>query len=172
MPSCDLHPAPAALDWGLLDHDGLLTPVLMSHFGPITAHRVQTDVLSATALRRVSQLHQAATGTVILDAEMVLNTGDMPQSLLTDLQETVIPFGQLLIQSGLTARSVDREITVQNGPNGAERRLGRRHRLVDAQTGRHLCTLVETLSPLSVLLTAQQAYRGQGPWRPSCAKAP
>ena len=146
------------LDWSLVDHDGLMTPVLVAHFGLIKVQVLRTEVLSDTTHCRVSQLRQAATGAVILDAETTLNTAALPPPVLIGLRDTDIPFGQLLIKAGIPARSVDRQITGLVALQGAERRLCRRHRLVNAQTGQELCAIIETLSPVSVLQSAQAAF--------------
>lgn len=153
------NPAPThALDWSLLDHDGLMTPVLVAHFGPLSVQVLRTEVSGAAAFRRISQLYQTATGTIILDAEMILNAAALPAQVLAGLQDSSIPFGQLVIEAGIAACSVDREITWLMSSLDSERRACRRHRLINARSGKELCAIVETLSPLSVLRTAQEAF--------------
>ncbi len=155
---CPDLPTSQKLGGSLLDHDGLMTPILLAYFGSIKVEVLQTEVLNATTLRRVSRLHQAATGAVILDAEMILNTAALPRQVLIGLQDTPIPFGQLLMDAGITARSVERQIVGLGEKDKSERRLGRRHRLVNARTEQELCKIVETLSPLPVLLAAHEAF--------------
>lgn len=151
-------PMTKALDWSLVDHDGLMTPRLLAHFGPINVQVLRTDNLSETSYSRMSRLCQISTGALILDAELVLNTVALPHQVLLGLRDTQTPFGQLVMEAGIVARSVDREITTLAATDGQGRRLGRRHRLVNAQTGQELCAIVETLSPLSVLFTALAAF--------------
>ena len=147
----------SGLEWSLLDHNGLLTPVLIVQFGPITAEKVSTDFVGSSVMRRLSRLHQATTGAVILDAEMILSTAALPKEVLTGLQETVVPFGQLLIDAGISARSVDRQILRLQPLDGGESRLCRQHRLINTRSGQELCKVVETLSTLSILKAAQKA---------------
>lgn len=150
-------PGAASFDWSLVDHDGLMTPLLVTRFGPIEVRLLHTADLGPTERRRVSQLLQRDSGTVILEAEMVLNLTAIPGSILTALHESAVPFGQLLIEAGIPALSVDRKITALPS---APPRLRRRHRLVNARTGQELCKISETLSPLPVLLAAHAAFAG------------
>lgn len=146
------------LGMDLLDHDGLMTPVLVAQFGPIRVEKSQDD-RDGGLLHRVSRLHQMATGWVILDADMILNTRALPPKVLTGLHETTTPFGHLLIESDVQARSVDRVITRVAATDGGEDRLKRQHRLIDARRGVTLCQVIETLSPESLLQDANAAWK-------------
>ena len=144
----------------LLDHDGLMTPVLKAHFGPIRVEKQLDEGQNLGKLRRVSRLHQVATGLIILDADMILNIGELTPEIMGGLHGSTIPFGQLLIQSGSAAKSVDRVISRIAGQDGQADRLRRQHRLINAHTQAELCQIMETLSPLPVLMAARTAQEG------------
>lgn len=151
----------ANLALSLLDHDGLMTPRLNRMFGPISARQLTGESRGAT-FQRVSEVVQTGSGVVLLSARMVILYDHLPAGVVEALQQDSKPFGQMLIDLGIAARSVDREIfTSGTDPE----RLGRRHRIVDQGSGRTICTLTETLSPEAVLQDARRRFLGDASQR-------
>lgn len=140
-------------------HDGLMTPVLQSRFGPMYAvelHRSETG----DRYDRVSEVRQRGTGLLLLDSRMSIRVSALPAAMLDALRNTDTPFGQLLQGAGIAARSVSREITRLAGEDGAPDRLGRRHIIVDAATDAPICDLHEVLNHAEVLLAAAGPMAG------------
>lgn len=143
----------------LLMHDGLMTPVLQRQFGPMYAVEHRRSEADGRYLR-VSDLRQRGTGVLLLESRMSIRTAALPGAMLKALRHTDTPFGQLLLNAGIAARSVSREITRQAGKDGGPDRLGRRHVIVNSTTGAQICEIHEVLNRADLLLSARQTSAG------------
>lgn len=138
----------------LLDHKGLMTPVLNQQFGPIKA--LQTKYLDEVEYcMRQSRLVQASTGKIILSAELKINGSMVPQEFLRQLVSTTIPFGALLVQFHIetTIQSLNLfcHTSAQTTDSVLMDRWGRRHNIVDPTNGNVLCEVEELLMPCAHL---------------------
>jgi hypothetical protein len=145
-PSAD---CPAPFSQSLLDHDGLMTPVLRAAFGPLTVR--QSQVLSGQdRMRRRSSIHQAATGAKILDAVLDIAVQALPEGFLEQLQRQDVLFGQLLQDFSVGVRIADRSL--YRGFDGTDLRCGRRLAIYDSARGDFICHVDELLSSEAQLL--------------------
>jgi hypothetical protein len=120
----------------LLDHDGLMTPILAQEFGALSVRKTQTDQASGRFLRR-SSIFQIASGGKILDAELEISAAALRDDVL---------FGQLLADFEIPVRLTDR-VLYQTTPLHPEMRWGRRLTIYHAETHAFICSVDEVLAP-------------------------
>lgn len=132
---------------GLLDHDGLMTPLLTDVFGPISAHQMQGTV-DGTVFHRMSTVVHAATETPLLSAELVIQVDALPKGMLEALRSSSTPFGALLQDAKINAVSTKRTLHLVDGEHP---RWGRRHQIINADSGALICAVNELLSPEDTL---------------------
>lgn len=145
----------STLSDALLSHDGLMTPVLKRHFGRIFVNE-NIAIMVDSGYRRHSTVKQWASGYILLDAELEINTEVLPDALVHLLHATSKPFGELLCEFGLKVRLTD--IT----PFRQGRRFGRRHTMRLAETGTALCEVRELMAPERDLRSAAAFYSDGG----------
>lgn len=128
----------------VLDHDGLMTPVLQGTFGALeaagTRHKNEGPILV-----RQSRLIQKRSGKLILSATLRIDTKAMPVGLVEKLRTSSIPFGQLLIDHGILAYASDRVIFRSPEAKDAVVRLGRQLNLKCRNSHHILCSVTELL---------------------------
>ncbi len=125
---------------GLLDHDGLMTPVLLAQFGPLTARQTEGKQIENRFLRQ-STIYQAATGEKILDAELDISLQSLPATFLDCLQQQDILFGQLLRDFSIDVRIMDRTLYQSD----QSLRWGRRLSICNANTLDLICKVQELM---------------------------
>lgn len=140
-----------ALSLRLLDHDGLMTPVLRAQFGALRAvqHRALRE---GDIYLRQSTIRRRAGGETILTARLEIRTDALPGGFLDDLAGGEVPFGQLLQDRAIGVEIRDREVFRVTAADGTAPRWGRRlaiHRLSD---GALVCRVEEILAPEAELL--------------------
>ena len=97
----------AHLSCRLLDHDGLMTPMLVRHFGPLTVRQTFAKQESDRFLRH-SSIFQAATGEKILEAVLNIALHSLPIGFVDRMQNQDILFGQLLLDLSIDVQIADR----------------------------------------------------------------
>ncbi len=138
----------------LLDHDGLMTPVLQAAFGPLAVRQSQV-IDSVDRLRRRSSIHQAVSGAKILDAVLNVSLPALPDGFLEQLQHSDVLFGQLLSDFGLTVRTTNRILYQSLTDNPC--RLGRRVAILRRDTDALVCQVDELLVSEAQLLALRVA---------------
>lgn len=93
----------------LLDHDGLMTPVLHHHFGILTVRQTHAQHYADRFVRN-SSIYQVASGEKILDAVLDISLPAVPSSFLNLLQTKGVLFGQLLIDFSIDVQIVNRSL--------------------------------------------------------------
>ncbi len=145
MRDTGLNPSTSPVSFALLEHDGLMTFRLAEAFGPIAARQVSI-VTDADRITRNSELSQAASGALILEARLRIARDAVPAALLEDLVRGPQLFGALVVQYGIGVRFSNRQIyCVAASAPGAAPRWGRRQSMVLTSTGRALCEVDELL---------------------------
>ena len=134
-----------------------MTPILKSLFGDIRA--VQSNVRETSATyTRVSALYQREGSVLLLNAELEISKHALPAEIVEALRGMDVPFGQLLIDRGIEAISMDRTIFNEGNPDGPDVRWGRRHKIVDSESGCALCRVQELLVPEYQLISAHDRF--------------
>lgn len=135
--------SPASFSQSLLDHDGLMTPVLLAQFGPLTV--VQNEASqSATRFVRRSSIYQAATGVKILDAVLDIALQSLPVGFFDRLQQEDVLFGQLLQDFSMAVRIADRSLFHMQADQAS--RWGRRLTIYRSDTQEFICTVEEIMA--------------------------
>ena len=134
---------PAPFGRSLLDHDGLMTPILRAQFGPLTVGKTHSDQGSNRLLRRSSIL-QAASGIPILDAVLVISAQALPLGFLDQLLREDVLFGQLLADFAIPVRLADRSL-YQSAKAAEDPRWGRRLTIYRKDSDAFICTVDELL---------------------------
>jgi hypothetical protein len=129
----------------LLDHDGLMTPILAQEFGALSVRKTQTDQASGRFSRR-SSIFQIASGGKILDAVLEISAAALPAKFLDQLLRDDVLFGQLLADFAIPVRLTDR-VLYQITPSSPETRWGRRLTIYHAETHAFICSVDEVLAP-------------------------
>ena len=138
-----------AFSQSLLDHDGLMTPVLRAAFGPLTVRQSQAP-LGQDRMRRRSTIHQAATGAKILDAVLDIAVQALPAGFLEQLQRQDVLFGQLLQDFSVGVRIADRSL--YQCFDGPVLRCGRRLVIYGGARSDVICHVDELLTSEAQLL--------------------
>jgi hypothetical protein len=142
----------------LLDHDGLMTPVLTRRFGPLRAEQHLSD-LSGDTLHRHSTIRTHPGGEAILAARLDIHVPALPDGLLDRLGSGMVLFGQLLLDEGIDVQVQDRHL-YRVGEGGApETRWGRRLTMQRRDTGMLVCKVDELLVPVRDLTRLAAARR-------------
>ena len=131
---------PACFSQTLLDHDGLMTPVLVAQFGPLTVRQTEARH-SETRFFRRSSIYQAASGAKILDAVLDISLPSLPLGFLAQLQDEDVLFGQLLSDFSIAVRIADRVLYQSHS------RWGRRLTIYHSDTQAFICTVEELMAP-------------------------
>jgi len=130
----------------ILDHDGLMTPVLYQYFGDVIAKQIKFAE-TREIYTRDSEIRQSATGALILTAQLKVSKKHLPASLIDKLRGSTALFGQLLLDHQLEVEIHDRKINVSNQHSADLKSWGRTHNIVEAATGKLLCEVREALAP-------------------------
>jgi len=139
----------------LLDHDGLMTPVLRAAFGALTVSQSQAH-MGQHCLQRRSSIHQAATGAKILDAVLNISITSLPAGFSEKLQQEDVLFGQLLIDHALAVRICERSLYASLA--GEDLRFGRRAAIYRGDTDELICKVDELLVSEAQLLVLRLAH--------------
>lgn len=99
----------SSLSRELLDHDGLMTPVLIRQFGPMNVRQTYAQHNEDRFLRH-STIYQSASGEKILEAVLDISLRAVPIGFLDLLQSKDVLFGQLLMDLSIAVRIVDRNV--------------------------------------------------------------
>ena len=129
----------------LLDHNGLMTPVLTRFFGPIYAYETQREE-DELSYRRTSTLFQSTSQKKILDAHLVIAKGSLPVELIEDLRVTSILFGQLLKDHNIDIETSAPKVRLIG------QRWGRSVELIEKRSGKVICSVEELLVKDKMLL--------------------
>jgi len=140
----------------LLDHGGLMTPVLTAFFGSILARPTVMVVRTTTVIRR-STLHCETDDEMILEAKLKIAKACIPNSMLSQLQHSFTPFGQLLADDGLKTKIARREIYCREHNDSAKTRWGRRHIILNATDDSRICDVDELLATEAQLAMVAEA---------------
>jgi hypothetical protein len=84
----------------LLDHDGLMTPILLAEFGPLRAVQTVADHADGLFHRR-SVLRRVPGDEAILDASLKISVQALPDGFLQSLVKAETLFGQALQDHGI-----------------------------------------------------------------------
>lgn len=143
----------------LLDHDGLMTPVLVRHFGEVYAEEIQARETQEHYIR-ISSIRQKVSGILLLNATLTIVKFILPDALIESLSSTKIPFGRLLDEHGVKTTIQNRILLACRDQQeaGLALRWGRRHAIVRADNKVPLCHVQELLVPEPDLLSAQEHY--------------
>lgn len=136
----------------LLDHDGLMTPVLRAQFGSLTAVQIAAE-RSEDIFLRESCIYQIATGAKILDAVLSISLSALPAGFLDRLLAEDVLFGQLLIEFRIGVRIAGRSCYLSQAAPDQPRRWGRRLLMYRIDTGALLCRVDELLTDGTGLVT-------------------
>jgi hypothetical protein len=128
----------------LLDHDQLMTPVLMAAFGEVFACQTAFRDDGHKIVRR-SALYRRSVGEKILDATLVISKSSVPDGFLHEFLGSEALFGQLLINHGIAVRIADRHTYRYPSVGGQETRWGRRLLMFRADDDALLCEVDELL---------------------------
>jgi hypothetical protein len=139
---------------GLLDHDGLMTPLLRAQFGSLTAVQSGAERSDGIFLRE-SSIYQVATGAKILDAVLKISLPALPGGFLDRLLAEDVLFGQLLIEFRVSVRIAERSCYLSWAASDQPRRWGRRLDMYRVDTGALLCAVDELLAPGAELIASR-----------------
>ena len=139
----------------LLDHDGLMTPILAQEFGALSVRKTQTDQASGRFSRR-SSIFQTASGGKSLDAVLEISAAALPAKFLDQLLRDDVLFGQLLADFEIPVRLTDR-VLYQITPSPPETRWGRRLKIYHGKTAAFICRVDELLVSEARLLAMRLA---------------
>lgn len=134
----------------LLEHDGLMTPVLISKFGPLFALQI-SGVQSDQSFLRQSAIFQRSSGEKILDGSLEISLAALPVGFLSRLTAGDVLFGQLLQDFSIAVSISDRSIYRIEQSGDQDVRLGRRLSMHRLDSGAFLCRVNELLVPNRVL---------------------
>lgn len=135
----------------LLDHDGLMTPVLLAAFGRLFARQISSTYSGGWFVRR-SSIFQRSTGERILDATLEISYAALPTGFLEKLTQGEELFGQLLSDFGIEVRISDKSIYSLNHDGHSGPRWGRRVSMYRQDTDDLLCQVDELLVSEALLL--------------------
>ena len=122
----------------LLNHCGLMTPVLNQFFGTVSAQQLRFEE-DAHTYRRASALFQQPDDNLILEASLVVSKLHLPASLIESLRTTDNLFGQLLADYNIEVQTTAPELRLLNS------RWSRDIDLLEKATGELLCSVHELL---------------------------
>ena len=142
---------PAPYSRSLLDHDGLMTPVLTAQFGPLIVRKTQSHPSTDSVLRR-SSIYQSASDSKILDAVLEISPQALPAGVIDQLLNEDILFGQILADFAIPVRITDRTLYQSTAPDEIAR-WGRRLRIYHGKTAAFICHVDELLVSEAQLLT-------------------
>jgi hypothetical protein len=140
----------------LLDHDGLMTPVLQAAFGPLQAIQQSAHQEGPVFLRR-SSIVRVPGGEMILSAALEIQLAALPAGFLPALLSGTTLFGQVLRDFGIPVMTRDRQVYRQDTDAGSHARWGRRLGILRAQDAALLCRVDELLAPGDALLGYRRA---------------
>lgn len=143
----------------LLDHDGLMTPVLTRQFGPLRAQQ-HRSVRSGDTVHRHSTIRTHPGGAAILVARLDIHVPALPDGLLERLGSGKVLFGQLLLDEGIAVQVRDRHLYRVGDAEAPDTRLGRRLTMQRSDTGMLICRVDELLVPVRDLKRLEAAHRG------------
>ena len=146
---------PAPYSRSLLDHDGLMTPVLTAQFGPLIVRKTQSHPTANSVLRH-SSIYQAGSDRKILDAALQISPHALPAGSLDQLLNEDILFGQLLADFSIPVRIADRTLYHSTETDEIPR-WGRRLSIYHGETGAFICRVKELLVNDAQLLTMRLA---------------
>jgi hypothetical protein len=139
----------------LLDHDGLMTPVLTAQFGPLIVRKTQSHTSSDHVLRH-SSIYQARSNGKILDAVLTISPHALPANFVDQLLNQDILFGQILTDLAIPVRITDR-ILYNSHPADPTSRWGRRLSIYHGDTRALICSVDELLVIETQLLAMRLA---------------
>ncbi|MBL4806248.1 MAG: hypothetical protein JKY31_03060 [Rhodobacteraceae bacterium] len=122
----------------LLNHNGLMTPVITRFFGPMRAIQTRFEETQATYYR-VSLLYQCAQHNLIIEAKLLASKDNLPAGLIDALRNTDQLFGQLLLDYHISVRIAPPKIRHDNS------RWSRQLAMLDKANGKLLCKVDEHL---------------------------
>lgn len=128
-----------SLGFKLLNHDGLMTPVLVREFGPLRAVQLAYEQTS-TNYRRTSEIFQSASNLLVLNATLNINKASLSMEAVDSLMTTEILFGQLLGEQGIEVSLVGGTIFKR-----LDGRFGRRTDMYIKGSATRLAQVEETL---------------------------
>jgi len=128
----------------LLDHDGLMTPVLITHFGALTVRQNEFHQDSDRFLRK-SSIYQAASGLKILDAALEISLPALPPGFLEQLLHQDKLFGQLLTDFAIPIRITARNLHPSSVEDNQGTRWGRRLTMYRDDTQEFVCHVKELM---------------------------
>ncbi len=129
----------------LLTGEGLMSARLVTAFGAVVPRQL-SSVEENGIVHRQSALHQAASGDLILDADLRIRREVCPAEILAALDSASALFGALLVEHGI-AVDFDLNEIFALATADAPIRWGRRRRMVLQSNGQVLCDVEELLAP-------------------------
>lgn len=135
----------------LLDHDGLMTPVLIAQFGALTVQQNEFHHGADRFLRK-SSIYQATSGLKILDAALEISLPSLPRGFLGQLLHEEKLFGQLLNDHSIPIRIAARTLHLSSGEDDQDARWGRSLTMYRDDTQDFLCHVQELMMPDHQLL--------------------
>ena len=135
----------------LLDHDGLMTPVLLSHFGALTVQQNECH-RDADRILRKSSIYQSASGLKILDAALDISLPALPMGFFEQLLYQDKLFGQLLNDFSIPIRIAARTLHHAPAADNQDTRWGRRLSMYRDDTQEFVCHVEELMMPNHQLL--------------------
>jgi hypothetical protein len=141
----------------LLDHDGLMTPVLIAQFGTVTVRQNEFHQDSDRLLRK-SSIYQAASGSKILDAALEISLPALPPEFLGQLLHQDKLFGQLLNDFSIPIRITARTLHHASAEDNGGIRWGRRLTMYRDDTQEFVSHVEELMMPDHELLTLRLGF--------------
>ena len=128
-----------SLGFELLNHESLMTPVLVKAFGQLRAVQIAHDQ-TPTDYHRTSQIIQSDSKRLVLDATLTISKASLSIAAIDALMTTEILFGQLLLEHDIKV-----ELEGMTIFRRSDDRFGRRTDMFILGTTARLAQVEETL---------------------------
>ena len=140
-----------------LETRALLTPQIKAFFGNVILENRSQSMHGYQLLRQVT-LVQEQSNIALLDGHLCINFKNVPEELFEKLLYTKGLFGQLLIDFEVEVKIESLKLFSTVDTDTKQERHGRRHKIVDANTGSVLSEVEELFLPQENLKKARNFF--------------
>jgi hypothetical protein len=141
----------------LLEKKTLLTPQIKTLFGKVILENRSQTMQGDQLLRQVT-LVQEKSNLALLEGRLCINVQNLPKELCGKLTQSKDLFGQLLIDFDIAVKIKNLDLFSMIDADSGYERYGRRHKIVDADTGAVLSEVEELFSPQENLRKARNYF--------------